>query len=123
MNRLLTITALLEAATGLALIVVPAVVGRLLLGAELSGVAVVVARVAGIALLSLGIACWPGRAATGSLPPALWAMLTYNSLATLLFLWLGIGGQFAGPLLWPAALLHAGLTVWCIMCLRQTPQI
>ena len=119
MKKLLTFTALAEAATGLALMVVPSLVARLLLGAEFSGVAVVVGRVAGIALLSLGIACWPGRDTTGNKLPALWGMLTYNSLATLIFFYLILGGQFVGPLLWPAALLHGGLAVWCVACVRR----
>jgi hypothetical protein len=119
MNKLLTFTAIAEAATGVALIVVPSLVARLLLGAELSGVAVVVGRVAGVALLSLGIACWPGHDAAGKRSPALWGMLIYNSLATLIFFYLINGGQFVGPLLWPAALLHWGLAGWCVACVRR----
>jgi len=119
MNKLLATTAIAEAATGLALIAVPTIVARLLLGADLSGVAVVVGRVAGIALLSLGIACWPGSDKTGNKSPALCGMLTYNSLATLFFFYLIIGGQFVGPLLWPAAILHGGLAVWCVACVRR----
>jgi len=103
MKKLLVITGAAEAATGVALIVVPALVGRLLLGAELAGVSVVVARVAGIALLALGVGCWPGPAALG--------MLTYNTLGTVYFTYLALGGEWAGPLLWPAAGLHAVLTV------------
>ena len=60
MKAPLTLAALGEIATGLALVVVPALVGRLLLGAELTGVAIPVARVLGIALIALGVACWPG---------------------------------------------------------------
>jgi hypothetical protein len=59
--KLLMFAAVAEAATGLALIVAPSVVARLLFGAELGGIAVAVARVAGFALLSLGLAGWPGR--------------------------------------------------------------
>lgn len=103
MKNLLTLAAAAETATGLALLVVPSVVARLLLGAELSGVAVVVARVAGIALIALGVACWPGRT-------ALCGMLTYNALATLYLAWAGLGGGFAGKLLWPAVVLHAVMT-------------
>ena len=104
MNRVLAFAAIAEAATGLALIVVPSLVGQLLLGAEASGVAVVIARVTGIALIALGIACWPGRT-------ALCGMLTYSALATLYLLYLGIRGNWVGPLLWPAVVLHAILTV------------
>jgi hypothetical protein len=77
MKKLLIITGAAEAATGMALMVAPALVGRLLLGAELAGVSVVVARVAGIALLALGVGCWPG--------PALLGMLTYNTLGSVYF--------------------------------------
>ena len=92
-----------EAATGVALLLVPALVGRLLLGVELAGVSVVVARVAGIALLALGVGCWPGTPLCG--------MLTYSTLATVYLAWLAIGGQWAGPFLWPAVGLHAVLTI------------
>ena len=66
----------------MALVLVPSVVGRLLLGEELTGIAVPVARVAGIALIGLGIACWPG-------PPRV-GMLTYSALVTLYLASLGL---------------------------------
>ncbi|MFN0066401.1 MAG: hypothetical protein ACKVYV_02085 [Limisphaerales bacterium] len=87
----------------MALLAVPSAVARLLFGVELSGVAVVVARVAGVALIGLGTACWPGRT-------ALCGMLTYNALAALYLAWVGLGGEFAGRLLWPAVGLHAIMT-------------
>jgi len=34
-------------------------------------------------------------------------MLTYNALATLYLAYLGVGGEFAGKLLWPVMVLHA----------------
>ena len=103
MNKLILFAAVSEAATGLALLIVPSLVGRLLLGQELAGVAIPVARVLGIALIALGIACWPGRM-------ALCGMLTYSALATLYLGYLGIRGEWVGPLLWPAVVLHAVLT-------------
>lgn len=104
LKKLLTLTAIIEAATGLALLVVPSLVGRLLLSAELTGVAVPAARVLGIALIALGVACWPDR-------PALCGMLTYGALVTLYLLYLGIRSKWVGPLLWPAVALHAVLTL------------
>ena len=104
MKKLLPITALAEAATGLALLVVPSLAGRMLLGTELSGVSIVIARVAGIALIALGVACWPGAT-------ALVGMLTYSALATLYLGCVAVGGEFVGPLLWPAVVLHAVLTL------------
>jgi hypothetical protein len=103
MKKVLLLAAVGEAATGLALLMVPSLVGRLLLGQELAGVAIPVARVLGIALVALGVACWPGRT-------ALCGMLTYSALATLYLAYVGLGGEFAGKLLWPAVGLHAILT-------------
>jgi hypothetical protein len=42
-----------EGATGVALLIAPSLVGRLLLGAELAGASIPVARVTGIALIAL----------------------------------------------------------------------
>ena len=107
MKKVLVLAAIGEAALGLALLVVPSLVGRLLLGAELTGVAIPVARVLGIALLGLGTACWP----CGSASRALCGMLTYSALVTVYFLYLAFGGAWVGPLLWPAVVLHAVLTL------------
>ena len=60
MKKVLIFAAVAEAATGLALLVVPSLVGHLLFGAELTGVALTVARVTGIALIALRVACWLG---------------------------------------------------------------
>ena len=54
MKRALIFAAVGEAGTGLALLIVPSLVGRLLFGEDLTGIAIPVARVAGIALISLG---------------------------------------------------------------------
>ncbi len=102
MRGLLALAAIGEAATGLALLTVPSLVGRLLLGEELAGVAVAVARVAGIALIALGIACWPGTPRIG--------MMTYSGVVTLYLAYLGFAGGSSGVLLWPAVALHAALT-------------
>ena len=70
MSRVLVLAAIGEVATGVALLLVPSLVGQLLLGVELTGVAVSVARVAGIALVGLGVACWPGSPLLGMLSTA-----------------------------------------------------
>jgi len=110
MNKVLPISAVIEVATGLALLAVPSLVGQLLLGHELSGIAIPVARVAGIALIALGLACCPGRD-KGNLSRALRAMLFYNPLVALYLAYLGIAGQGTGPLLWPAVGLHTLIAI------------
>jgi len=114
MNRLLALSALLEAATGLALMAFPSVVVRLLIGSEISGAGVPVGRVAGIALLSLGCACWPGRQVEGG-SQALRAMLAYNGLVTIYLAYLGFAEHLGGPLLWPAVSVHAVMTLLLII--------
>jgi hypothetical protein len=103
MRRVLVFAAVSEAATGMALVVVPSLVGQLLLGVELSGVSVVIGRVTGIALVALGIACWPGTPLVG--------MLTYSAAVTLYLAYAGLADGFAGMLLWPVVALHGILTV------------
>ena len=49
MKKVLVVAAVAEAATGMALLIVPSLVGQLLLGENLTGLAIPVARVAGIA--------------------------------------------------------------------------
>jgi hypothetical protein len=109
MNRALTIAAITEVATGLALLVVPSLVVRLLFGEEATGVAVPIARVTGSALLGLGVACWPSR---NSLR-AVQGMLTYDLLAALYLIYVAVNGP-AGILLWPVVVIHAGLSILLI---------
>ena len=119
MTTLLAVTAIVEAVTGLALLLSPSLLVSMLLGSSLhTPAALTVGRVAGAALLSLGVACWLGRrdesrrAATGLVA----AMLLYNT-ATALLVHARIGLGLFGIALCPAVALHGVLTVWCIACL------
>ncbi|NJD24727.1 MAG: hypothetical protein FIB06_04920 [Betaproteobacteria bacterium] len=103
MKKVLVFAALSEAATGAALLLAPALVGQLLFGIELDGIAMTVARVTGIALVALGVSCWPGTPLLG--------MLTYSAAATLYLAYVALAGGMTGVLLWPAVALHAILTV------------
>ena len=115
MKQVLIFAAVGEAGTGLALLIVPALVGRLLLGEELTGIAIPVARVAGIALIALGVACWPGTPLVG--------MLTYSAAVTLYLAYVGVAGGLSGILLWPAIILHVILTallIWASTSDKET---
>jgi hypothetical protein len=120
---LLKLAAIIEAATGLALIAVPTVVVRLLLGAEISGASIPLGRVAGVALLALGVACWLAHydarscAARGLVS----AMVLYNLGTVVILGAAGIRSQPVGIALWPAVILHALMTVWCITSLLDRP--
>jgi hypothetical protein len=123
-KRLLSVIGILEAATGLALLVAPSALVELLLGtAPGTPAGVTVSRVAGAALLTLGVACWlarddtAGRTAKGLVA----SMLLYNVavVIVLVFAWTSLG--LFGVALWPVALTHAGLAAWSIACLSTRP--
>ena len=108
-RSLVKTSAAIEGATGIALITDPSFVVRALVGVGLSRGGIAVGRLAGIGLLSLGLACWAiGHEAT---PQATRALFTYNSLAALYLGYLRVGEGFLGYLLWPACGLHALLAV------------
>jgi len=102
MKKILMFVALAEAGTGVILLAYPPIVVRLLFDAEIVGAGVIMSRLAGIALMGLGVACWPG-------PPRV-GMLTYSVAATLYLAYLGFAGGMYGILLWPAVVLHVILT-------------
>jgi hypothetical protein len=108
MIRLLAVAALAEVATGASLMVAPSTVSRLLLGVGVDGVGAAVARVSGIAIISLGVACWPAKSAS---PAAIGGMVLYGALVGSYLAFLGLHDKLAGPLLWPAVALHALLSI------------
>jgi len=124
MNRLLKLTAIIEAATGLGLIAVPAIVVRLLLDAEMSGATIPLSRVAGVALLALGVACWLARddTQTRAARGLVSAMVLYNLGAVIILGSAGLGSQSVGIALWPAVILHAVMAAWCVTSLRRSFQ-
>ena len=112
------VTAVMEVGAGLALVVAPALVIGLLFSPSEIQTAVAIARLAGVALLSLGAACWWARhdddsAASRALVSGL---LIYNAAVVALVL----AGNFGsvGPLLWVITLLHGAMALWCVWLLR-----
>jgi len=100
-----TAAAVEAAATGLILLLSPALFGRLIFGAELSEPGQALGRLTGIVLLGFALASWPKPTTKPTL-----AMFIYNLLATLYLCYLGIEGTLVGFLLWPAVALHLLLT-------------
>jgi hypothetical protein len=118
---LLTITAVVEAGTGVALAVAPSWVVLVLLGSPLESAAgLVIGRILGAALFSLGAACWLARddAQGWTALGLIAAMLLYNTAAVSLLSYAGIGLGISGIGLWPGIILHSTLAVWCVACLR-----
>jgi hypothetical protein len=121
MKHLLALTALIEAATGLALLAVPAFVVKLLLGEEISGAAIPLGRVAGVALLALGVACGlaGGDTKSRAARALVVAMLVYNLGVAIVLVVAGIQSHLIGIALWPAVILHAAMGVWCVTRLKN----
>jgi hypothetical protein len=121
-NTLFATTAVIEAGAGFALLCLPSAAAKLLLGATLQEpAALTVARVGGAGLLTLGITCWLARNDTqnSSARGLITAMVVYNLGVALI---LGSAGlrQPVGIILWPAVVLHTGMTAWCILSLRYS---
>lgn len=119
---LFIVTALLEVGIGLALLVSPALVASILIGAPFETAAdSVVGRVAGAALLALGTASWlarydeHARAATGLIV----SLLLYNVAAAVVLAYAGVGLRLFGIGLWPAVVLHVVMAVWCLASVRR----
>jgi hypothetical protein len=100
---LLAVVAAGEAFTGLVLMIYPSLVVRLLFGTEVSGAGTLMSRIAGITLIALGLACWPG-------PPRI-GMSTYGTAVALYLAYVGFAGGSTGVLLWPAVVVHVILTI------------
>jgi hypothetical protein len=114
MKKVLILTALAEGMTGLALLLVPSFVGRLLLGEAFTGVGIVSGRVAGIALIALGVACGPGPPVAG--------MLIYSASVALYLAYVGIVVGLTGIVFWPAVVIHLVLAVLLAGGSMKTPR-
>lgn len=118
MKLLLIVSAVIEAAAGIPLLVLPALTVSMLLGVPLDTPAGLVAgRIAGAALIGLAIACWQARKGERGSPATgvVQAMSFYNFAATAVLVYAGILLQLHSALLWPAIILHVGLGAWCLL--------
>jgi hypothetical protein len=123
MNRattdLVTANAALEVGAGVVLLGLPAFAGRLLLGVDPGGPGVALGRFAGVALLTVGLACWPNS--DEATAQATWSLFTYNLLVALYLSYLRLGAGFDGDLLLPAAALHGVLAgLLGVDCVQHT---
>jgi hypothetical protein len=122
MKWLLAITAVVEAGTGVSLAVAPSSVVLVLLGSSLdSPASLIIGRILGAALFSLGAVCWLARGeGRGRMVLGLIAvMLLYNGAAALLLGYARFGLAMSGVGLLPAIILHLALAAWCAGCLRK----
>jgi len=116
MKHLLTATAVLEVGAGLALSAAPSLVFGPAIDTPTGST---VARIAGAALLAIGVACWlarhdgqsrAGRGLVGGL-------VVYNALMVAVLAYAGTALGLSSGGLWPAAAIHAVMTAWCVTSL------
>lgn len=124
MKGLLVVTAVTEAAAGVALLCCPSAAAAVLLGGGLeTPVAATVARVAGVALVALGLACGlahrdvQSRAARGLVV----GMTVYDIGVALCLAGAATLSKTEGILLWPAVAFHVFMTGWCFVHLLKRP--
>src|SRR5688572_6270959 len=120
-RMLLAIVALMETVAGLGLILSPDPTMQFLFGGRPDGVGMMMGRVAGVALVALGIACWRARADSGGEARAgtVGAITVYNAGAGALLVLFAVTGQAAGLGVWSAALLHLALAAGFLASQRR----
>jgi hypothetical protein len=111
----------MEVGAGVALLAAPDLAIGFVFGAAGTAAGVALARLAGGALVSLGVACWLARRdGTSAAARALVSgMLTYNAAVAALVLTGNLGS--VGALLASVAVLHGAMALWCLRLLRAAP--
>ena len=124
MINLLTVTAAIEVGAGLVLVALPSLLVTALSGSSVATpVELTLARLAGVALLALGVACWlarhdgQSRASRGLVG----AMVLYNAGVASVFAYAALGLGLSGILPWAVVLLHAAMAAWCVIRLVARP--
>lgn len=108
------LAAAVEVLSGLALVVAPGSMGRLLLGVGLDASGTAVGRLGGVGLVCFGLACWSGTGVPT--PAAQRAMLLFQPAVALVLATSAISADLHGMMLWPAVLYHAGASILLVRC-------
>jgi hypothetical protein len=118
-----TYTAILEALTGLGLIIMPAIVTRILLGGEArSALEIVLAMVGGAAICSVALASWLSRISTLA-TPALWVLLFYNLAVSFILLYASLKFGYNGIPLYGVIIVHIIQSVFCVALLKKQSRV
>jgi len=123
-KTLLTVKAGVETLAGLAMLLFPGLAITLLFGVRLTdSAAMALGWMAGVALLTLGLACWMVRKEThgSAARGVVVAMLFYDAAIVAIFLLARVRGGLSGVCLWPAVGLHLGLGAWSFVRVAKGP--
>jgi hypothetical protein len=123
----LTVKAVLEVGAGLALLAIPSLATSLLLGARSTNPSVpVVGRIAGAALLAIGIACWLARPESASRAAfgLVVGLFFFDACVVAILLLAHFHSGFTGIGIWSAIANHSGLGLWSVFCIsRARPEM
>jgi hypothetical protein len=121
MKTLLAVKFAVEVLAGLAFLIFPSAVFFILLGVPLDASGAYAFRMFGGAVFAIGVACWLAR--EGSASAAARGLITATAFYDFIFVAILLAGRFVGGLsgiaLWPTVLVHLGLAVSCLYCLRR----
>jgi len=110
-----------EVLAGLAFLFFPSALFVILLGVPLGASGAYAFRMFGTAISAIGIACWLAREDSAS--RAARALVTATAFYDVAFVTILLAARFVGGLsgiaLWPTVVLHLGLAVYCLFCLKQ----
>jgi hypothetical protein len=121
-TQLLIVTAALELGAGLGLLAAPAAAIRLVFGPAVEVFpAAGIGRVAGVALCSLGAACWWARGdeRSAASKAIVVGVLIYNVGVVALVLVGSLGS--IGPLQWAVVVVHGAMAIWCARVVAYRP--
>jgi len=112
-RTLLTLAAVVEGVTGIALVTLPLPTLSVLLGIRPGEDGSMVGRIAGVALFSLGVACWGARPQVGSaaVNATLNPMILYNAGAGSLLVAYFVAGKLGGAIGLVVGILHLAVAV------------
>jgi hypothetical protein len=120
-QTLFVMMAVLEILMGISLLLAPAFVINLLLGAEIStGTEFTICRIGGSALIALGMICWLARqdVKSGASKALVGGLFTYNAFVSITLANSAYISQIT-PLLIAALVVHLILGITCVFQLRK----
>lgn len=119
MKTFLKLTALFEALTGLGLIAIPKLIVLLLFQATLNDAGgIIVAMIAGVALISLATICWFSRE-NKTAYVLVKVMLFYNIAVIAIALFGILNYELKGAGLWLVVCFHSVLAIWASSIIKK----
>jgi hypothetical protein len=119
-NLLLLVTGVAEVIVGIGFLLTPGVVLGGLLGIEHAPTETLfVGRMWGMAILGIGLVSWLMRNDTShtSQRSLIAGIMVYTIGNAVFLFYAGVFSNMVGVMLWPGAIFHTALAVWCGACL------